>query len=136
MKTFKLSRKTIFKQAHEAAKAINKKGDCYAVTFAACLKLAYANASVEVAKVSRELLLNKGGKEWEKGEHHRIYFSPAFGQKGLYIDFKSSEIVIETEDQLFVEFVALKVVAAMEKKIKTKIFMSENKFDKFCKIYA
>ena len=78
MKTFKLSRKTIFKQAHEAAKAINKKGDCYAVTFAACLKLAYASASVEVAKVSRELLLNKGGKEWEKGEHHRIYFSPAF----------------------------------------------------------
>lgn len=139
MKTLKLSRKVIFKQAHEAAKDLNKKGDCYAVTFAACLKLAYVNASIEISEISRELLVSKGGKEWEKADNHRVYFNPAFGEKGLYVDLKTSEIIVETNDELFVEFVFLKLVAAVESKNKTakvKIFMAETKFDKFVSIYA
>ena len=139
MKTLKLSRKTIFKQAHEAAKDLNKKGDCYAVTFAACLKLAYANASVDVACVSRELLLSKGGKEWEKGDNHRVYFAPAFGEKGVYFDLKTNEMTIQTQDALFVEFVILGLIAAIESKsktAKTKIFMSKTKFADFLKTYA
>lgn len=112
MKTLKVSKSTIFKLAHRKAKEINKKGDCYAVTFGACLKAAYANSSITISdfKYPEFALTEKGGNKWEKGNHRRVYFSQSFGQKGLYVDLDTNEITIETENTLYVDFIAIKLI--------------------------
>lgn len=42
----------LFKQAHQLAKAIILKGDCYRTTFGACLKLIKSKLSKKDSKVS------------------------------------------------------------------------------------
>lgn len=71
------SREIAFKEAHRIAKRCIKPGDDYRLTFGAALKWVYERYSV-ARPVRRDAVAKKllaaGGKEWMKGEHHRVYF--------------------------------------------------------------
>ena len=56
----KFSNSLLFKQAHAMAKQVNQIGDCYRITFGACLKLLKEKAAV-VIKVAAKVLFSADG---------------------------------------------------------------------------
>lgn len=66
-----MNKSELFKKAHALTRATVKIGDSYSATFSLCLKSIYSsllNSPIEVA-------LRIGGREWNGGEHHRVYFN-------------------------------------------------------------
>ena len=56
----KFSNSLLFKQAHAMAKQVNQIGDCYRITFGACLKLLKEKATV-IIKVAAKVLFSSDG---------------------------------------------------------------------------
>ena len=56
----KFSNSVLFKMAHAMAKQVNQIGDCYRITFGACLKLLKEKAAV-VIKVAAKVLFSADG---------------------------------------------------------------------------
>lgn len=73
----------IMTRAHQITRTSLQAGDSYAVTFAAALRMAWAEARTPA--ITTETLSAVGGTLWERGSMRRVYFNDLEGLLGLEV---------------------------------------------------
>jgi len=93
-----MNNSAIFKAAHALTKATVQAGDSYAATFAAALRIVIAEGKAD-SLAARHIAA--GGKEWIKGDFHRIYMKGgdlvSFARKSQQLAADNAEVYLNVK---------------------------------------